>query len=181
MNENKAPKALIISILAVVILSLCLTVTTVALTYLTVQVEENKFTTGTVAINLNDGKPVITADEFLFEPGMTVVKDFFIENLSTCDVYYRLYFNEVKGSLATVLQISISCGETVLWEGTAATLSKANVAAADDVLKFNERREMTITFHYPEASGNETQNNYLTFDFCAEAVQTLNNPDKTFN
>ena len=181
MNDNKTPRALVISIIAVIVLSLCLTVSTAALVYLTVSVEGNRFTTGTVAINLNDSKPVITADEFLFEPGMTVVKEFFLENKSTCDVYYRLYFGDVKGSLATVLQITITCGETILWEGTAATLSKANVTAADDVLGLNERRDMQITFYYPESAGNETQNNYLSFDLCAEAVQTLNNPDKLFD
>ena len=181
MSDNKTSRSLVVSIVAVIILSVCLTVTTAALAFLTVSVENNRFTTGTVSLNLNDGKPVITADEFLFEPGMTVVKDFFVQNQSSCDVYYRLYFNEVKGNLATVLEIKISEGDTVLWEGTAASLSKINVKAADDVLKLNERRNLSITFHFPEVSGNENQGHYLSFDLCAEAVQAKNNPNKLFD
>ena len=34
------------------------------------------FSTGEVAINLNDSKPVISEHEFIFEPGMTVKKGF---------------------------------------------------------------------------------------------------------
>ena len=43
----------------------------------------------TVKINLNNGQPIISEHEFLFEPGMTVKKDFFVENMSTDSVYYR--------------------------------------------------------------------------------------------
>ena len=88
-NSNTAKK-LTGGIAAIIILCICLVVTTVALVYQVVSVENNVFHTGTVSINLNDGKPVINEHEFLFEPGMTVQKDFFIQNQSTWDVYYRL-------------------------------------------------------------------------------------------
>ena len=83
MTERKTRSRLTGGIIAVIVLAVCLVVTTVALAYSIASVRDNTFATGGVRINLNDGEPVIRPDEFLFEPGMTVKKDFFIENDST--------------------------------------------------------------------------------------------------
>lgn len=181
INESTTSKKLTASVVTIIVLALCLCITTFALVWATVSVENNLFHTGIVKINLNDGKPVIEEHEFLFEPGMTVKKDFFIENESTWDVYYKLYFDDVEGGLADVLDVSIRHGNTVLFEGKASELTRANVGAANDVLKLNERRELTVCFHFPEEAGNEAQNLYLTFSMNADAVQTKNNPNKLFD
>lgn len=180
-SNNHTGKRLTASVIAVIVLTVCLCITTYALVMVSVGVPDNYFKTGEIDINLNDGKPVIEEHEFLFEPGMTVTKDFFIENRSTWSVYYKLYFDEVKGGLATVLNITISDGDKVLFDGTAAELSKEKVKAAEDTLRINEKRKLTISFHYPESAGNATQDLSLSFKFCAEAVQTKNNPDKLFD
>jgi len=180
-KKSKTAKRLTGSIIAVAILSVCLCVTTFALVYSTVAVENNLFHTGTVKINLNDGKPVIEEHEFLFEPGMTVEKEFFIENQSTWDVYYKLYFEDIEGGLADVLEVSVRDGEKVLFSGKMADITKDKVGAADDILKLNERRNLTVTFHFPKEAGNATQRLYLTFTMGADAVQTKNNPNKLFN
>ena len=179
MSTNTSKK-LTGSILTVILLAVCLCISTFALIFSMVSVENNLFRTGTIDINLNDGKPIITADEFLFEPGMTVKKDFFIENDGTWDVYYKLYFENVSGGLSDVLQIRIQDGDRVLFEGTAESLSRKNVIAADDVLKIGERRTLTAYFHFPEETGNQAQDLTLSFDLCADAVQTKNNPDRVF-
>lgn len=181
MNTDTNAKKLTAGIVTVVILAICLCITTFALVWANVSVENNIFRTGAVEINLNDGKPIIEEHEFLFEPGMTVKKDFFIENLSTWDVYYRIYFDNVGGGLADILEIRIMDGEKLLFSGTARELVRENVAAPDDVLHLNERRELSVYFHFPEDAGNNTQNLILTFDMCAEAVQTKNNPDRLFD
>lgn len=182
MNDNKkTAKRLTASVITIIVLSICLCVTTFALVFATVSVDNNLFHTGKVEINLNDGKPVIEEHEFLFEPGMTVQKDFFIENNSTWDVYYKLYFDHIEGGLADVLKAQIRDGEKTLFSGTAAELTKTNVGAADDILKLHERRELQIIFHFPEEAGNAAQNLDLTFDFCADAVQTKNNPNRLFD
>lgn len=182
MNDNsKTAKKLTGSIIAVVVLALCLCVTTFALVWTTVSVDNNLFHTGTVKINLNDGKPVIEEHEFLFEPGMTVKKDFFLENESTWDVYYKLYFDNVNGGLADVLEITVQDGDRTLYQGTAAELNRTDVGTANDILRLNERRELTVCFHFPEEAGNSAQNLTLTFDMCADAVQTKNNPNKLFD
>ena len=98
-KQTKTAKKLTGSIVTVVVLAVCLCITTFALVYSAVAVDNNLFQTGEVKINLNDGKPVIEEHEFLFEPGMTVEKDFFLANQSSTDVYYRLYFDNIEGGL----------------------------------------------------------------------------------
>ena len=180
MTDSKTSKRLTGGIVAVIVLAVCLCITTFALVYATVSVENNLFRTGEVKINLNDGKPVIREHEFLFEPGMTVQKDFFIENDSTGDVYYRIYLDNVSGGLGSVLTVTIKDGDKVLYNGTANELTVQSVTAADDILKIGQRRELTAVFHYPEDKGNDTENLDLTFTMCAEATQTKNNPNKLF-
>lgn len=174
-------KKLTSSVVIIIILGASLCVTTFALVWAILSVDNNLFQTGTVQINLNDGKPLIEEHEFLFEPGATVKKDFFIENQSTWDVYYRLYFNDIEGGLADVIDITIQDGEKILYKGKASEITKENVVAADDVLKVNERRELTVYFYFPKEVGNDAQNMSLAFSLNADAVQTKNNPNKLFN
>ncbi len=180
-KKSKTVKKLAGSVIAVVILSICLCITTFALVYSTVAVEDNLFHTGMVKLNLNNGNPVIEEHEFLFEPGMTVEKEFFIENQSSWDVYYKLYFQDIEGGLADVLEVYVRDGGRVLFSGKVADLTKDKVGAADDILKRNERRNLTVSFHFPEEAGNTAQALYLTFTIGADAVQTKNNPNKLFD
>ena len=180
-DKTKTAKKLTGSVAAIVILAVCLCITTFALVYSTVAVDNNLFQTGTIKINLNGGQPVITEHEYLFEPGMTVEKEFFIENQGTWDVYYKLYFDNIEGGLSDVLDVAIRDGDRILFTGKIADLTKAKVGAADDILKLKERRELTISFRFPETAGNEVQNLYLSFDLKADAVQTKNNPQRLFD
>ena len=150
MTENKTAKRLTGGIIAIVALAVCLCITTFALVYASVSVENNLFHTGKVKINLNDGKPVIREHEFIFEPGMTVKKDFFIENDSSWDVYYRIYLENVSGGLADVLEITVKDGDRAMYSGTASELTQQNVTAADDTLKIGQKRNLTVYFHIPE-------------------------------
>ena len=161
-EKNKTAKKLTASVVAVIILAVCLCITTFALVYSTVAVDNNLFQTGEIKIDLNGGQPVITEHEYLFEPGMTVEKPFYIENQGTWDVYYKLYFDNIEGGLADVLDVEIRDGDTVLFNGKIADLTKEKVGAADDVLRLHERRELTISFHYPEEAGNGGQAQYLS-------------------
>lgn len=181
MAETKTAKKLTGGIIAIVVLAICLCVNTYALVWATVSVDNNLFHTGSVEINLNDGNPVIQEHEFLFEPGMTVKKDFFIKNESTWDVYYRIYLDDVSGGLADVLTITVKDDDKVLYSGTANELTKQNVTASDDILGIGVRRDLTVYFHFPEEEGNSAQGLDLTFTICAEATQTKNNPYKLFD
>ena len=183
MSNMNAEKRLAIGIITIIALAILLTVMTFALVWATISVDSNVFHTGYVKINLNDGVPVIEEHEFLFEPGMTVKKQVFIENLSSWDVYYKLYFDNVSGALADALDITIKSEDDSLiyWQGKVSELGKDNVAAADDYLEIGEKRYFNVYFHFPESEGNDTQSIYLEFDLCADAVQTKNNQFKVFN
>ena len=180
-NRSNVAKKLTLSIAVAVILACLLCVTTYALFYATVTVEGNYFKTGIISIDLNGGEPVIEEDEYLFEPGMTVEKNFYIQNQSTWAVYYKIYLDNVEGGLADILEITVLDGDKVLYEGNAASLTRQNVIAADDLLLIGERRDLTIRFYYPKDSTNLSQNWELKFDLCADAVQEKNNPDKEFD
>ena len=180
-RSSKTKKRLKGSIVAVIVLAICLCITTYAIVWASVSVNENVFQTGKVQINLNGGEPVIKEREFLFEPGMTVQKEFFIENKSTCDVYYKLYFTNAEGGLADILEITIADGDKTLYRGTAAELNHTAVSAAVNSLGLNERRDLMISFHYPENADNSGQARTLTFNLCADAVQTKNNPQMLFD
>ena len=118
-----------------VLLALMLGVTTFALITSMVEVKDNHFDTGVVKINLNDGNPVISEDEYLFEPGMRVVKDFFIKNEGSIDAYYKIYLEDVKGDLADVLQLTIREKGTdkILYQGTAKDLTRGSAAVDEAV------------------------------------------------
>ena len=179
-DSDRTVRRLTRGVTLVSILALCLLIATAALALTSVEVRDNRFHTGIVKINLNDGNPVIREDEFLFEPGMTVEKTFFVENDSTWAVYCRLYFGEVSGNLADVLQITFLDGDKTIATGTARELSRTHAAQLSDELAVGERKELTVLFHYPEEAGNETQVQTLSFRLMADAVQTKNNPSHEF-
>lgn len=177
--KKSTSRQLTLSVFTVVVLCFCLCVTTFALLQVSVEVQENRFVTGDVAINLNDGVAVINSDDpneqfRLFEPGMTVAKNFFIENESTDSVYYRIYLDNIGGYLSNIIEITVKEGDAVLCSGTAAELTRQSVPSAG-ILALDERKDLTITFHYPETAGNGAMGASLTFDLYAEAVQTRNN------
>lgn len=181
MADTNTAKKLTGGIITIIVLAICLCFTTFALVWATVSVENNLFHTGSVDINLNDGKPVIHENEFIFEPGMTVKKEFFIENNSTWSVYYKIYFDNVSGGLADVLLVTVKDGEKTLYTGTANELNRQSVTAADDILQMKEKKTLTVVFYYPEDKGNDTQNLDLSFTICADATQTKNNPNRLFD
>ncbi len=178
--KNSA-KRLSISIITLVILCTCLCVISFALGMVVYEVNNNTFATGTIDIDLNGGEPVITANEFLFEPGATVEKSFYIKNNGTWAVWYKLYFSEVSGNLGDVLEVTIKNKDgTILMKGKLAELTEKNVPAMEDELAMNEKQEMTIVLHLPEYSGNNVQGGNLTFELSAVTVQTKNNTGKEF-
>ena len=63
-NQTDTSKKLTKSIILAVILAVFLCITTFALVYATIMVENSIFRTGKVEINLNDGKPIISKSDF---------------------------------------------------------------------------------------------------------------------
>ena len=64
MTDSSLSKKLRAQIIVIIALLVCLVITTFALVYSTLTLENNLFSTGEVAITLNDSKPVISEHEF---------------------------------------------------------------------------------------------------------------------
>lgn len=181
-NDAAVQRKLRRSMIIAVLLMLMLIVTTFALITSIVAVKDNTFETGIVKINLNNGEPLIHEDEYLFEPGMRVKKEFFIENEGSMDAYYRIYMDDMAGDLADVIQLTVTEKESgkVLYQGPADELTRGSAAVSDDILHTGERKELTILFHFPEERGNEAQAGGLSFRMSATATQVRNNPGHSF-
>ncbi len=179
--DNK--KRLSVSFTTMIVLCICLCVTSFALGRLSLgEVKENTFATGTIDINLNDGNAIITQDDYLFEPGMTVEKEFFIRNEGTWEVYYTLFFSGVEGELADVLDVTIlDSDKQPLMTGKMSDLTRENIPALENELAVGETQTMYVRFYFPENAGNSAQTGSLKFELSAIAVQTKNNPEKEFD
>ena len=193
MIQSNNMKKFTISIIIVIILMICFVTTTFALISNKVTVEDNYYQTGTLKVDFNGGNPIIEENEFNFEPGMTVVKSFYIKSESTCETYYRLYLDELEGDLADAIKITIAIddgdedhdNDKVLYSDVASNLTKEHSTVADDILgakdSDNGKRNYLIYFHYPSESNNSGQDKSLSFKLSVEATQTKNNTDKEFN
>ena len=179
-DRDSAVKKISFGILVIILLAICLCVTSFALVYSVVIVDNNSFVAGEISVNLNNGNKIVTEGDFAVRPGMTEERSFFIENDGTGDVYYKLYFENVFGGLSELIEIDIKDGEKILYSGKMAELTKNKVEAADDVLCVGERRDLVICFRFPENAGNDVLGMMLMFDMCADAVQVKNNPNKEF-
>ncbi len=178
-KESTTLRKLTLTFISIFIIICTTIVTTFALVHEKLVLDENIFTTGTIDINLNDGKAVIDNDMFI-EPGMTLIKEFFLENEGTDDAYYKLYFKNIKGSLSEVLDIEIKEGEEVVYQGKIKDLTLEYVKPADDILKAGEKIDFELTIHFPEESSNVHQGAKLSFDLSADATQVKNNDNKEF-
>lgn len=182
----KTNRELYRSIIIVILLVLGLAVTSYALANETISIEDHRFNTGVIRINLNDGKvlkfkDVNGNDISAFEPGMTVVSDFFVRNEGSGDMYYRIYFSNVEGDLVNAIKITIKDGERVIYSGNMKDMDRNHTKACDDVLRINESKTLTIIFSFDSDAGNEYKSKSLSFNLMAEGTQVRNNPNKEFN
>lgn len=207
-SKMTTEKRLRAGMFTVLVLTICLAITTYALMRVTLDLKNNVFHTGQIGINLNDEKSIVDPNEPMFqrfEPGVLAEADFFIENdQSTWAVYYRLYFKDVSGDLADVLEVTITDPNStsskgpdaktfftderrkenvrgeVLYHGTLSGLTRANVNAANDILEVGERRDLCMYFYFPTHEGNPNMGKDVSFSVCADAVQTKNNAGRDF-
>ena len=157
-----------------------LAITTYALISAIVGVDGNVFNTGTVEIELNGGKPVFDGSDMNIEPGYSAKKDFTVENKGTADVYYRLYLENVSGSLTDALSFEIYDGDRLIFSGSADELSRETPCINSEVLKAGGTDTLTAVVKMKESAGNTSQNGGITFDITADAVQAKNNQDISF-
>lgn len=199
-HKTRAERKMWAGVLTVLLLTVCLAFTTYALvTYTYIVRDGETYTTGTIYIDLNDEQPIIQKDEFRFEPGVLVEKEFYLWNYGSGESYYRLYFDDIGGDkkLADAIEITITDpGLVCTSQGHGVVDSGANrgprqikgkilyhgylselvdKVTADDYLKVNECRHLYMYFHFPEELGNQYRDLTLSFNLKADAVQKKNN------
>lgn len=188
------------SALLTVLLALGLIVTTLAIgTQVSV---ERIFRTGTIDIEIGpedfrkdhvgepgkagdpifpEGAPIGKEGSNQFaEPGMKLSRNFYVRNVGSAPVYYKLYVDEVNGlELANVLDVEITYkgSDTPLFSGKLSQLTtgvaiKSELPAepAENALQW-----FTATIRFPQDTGNTVQGQALTFRLCADATQVANN------
>ena len=196
--KSNTEKKFKIGIIIIGLLSMCLIFTSTVLAMSTLPIGDNIFKTGLINIKLggtngdseyyfDDNHKLITENEYLFEPGITVEKKFFIENVGGnkgYDVYYKIYFDNIEGELANEIDVCLKDEhDNEYFNGKAKDFIRGNVLTANNtlsVLHNHNKHYYTISFHYPEECGNAGKGKALAFDLCARAVQTKNNPNKEF-
>ena len=180
MNEQNLKKKLTVMIVIVVLLSLGLAITSFALASAIAQVRNNRFAMSMgVELTINDGKPVVDVTDMVYEPGGTYVSEFSIANLGTFDVWYRVYFTDVKGVLKDYITVTIKEADgTVLCKGAMSELSSDKVAVSS--LAAGEKKTLTIEFYFSSEAGNAAQGQSVSFNITANATQKQNNPNKDF-
>ena len=183
-------KALMINIIIAIILAICLCLTSGALVYSMIGVEKNVFTTARFDIEIynadgvSEGAIITEADGYLFAPGVEASKPFILKNNGTADAYFRLYFDfgDDDSTLSKHIKVKFTeaDGKTVYDWKPMCDIVKKNTVASSLVLKAGEELNLLIWFYMEEDVGREAMDLKLTFDLCADAIQTKNNDGKIF-
>lgn len=180
MDEKKLKRKLYFMVVAVVLLVFGLTITSFALAGSIAHVRNNRFAMSMgVELNINDGKPVVDVEDVVYEPGGTYKGEFSLANLSTFDVWYRVYFTDVDGVLDDYITVTIKEKDgTVLCSGTMGEISADKVMTS--TLAAGEKKTLDIEFAFAESAGNEAQGKTVAFNITADATQKQNNPYMLF-
>lgn len=130
--------------------------------------------TADVSINMNDGAPILS--QYEYDDWNGVEEQFFIMNDSTVPVYARLYLDNVSGSLADYVTVSVYDGDTnfgALWnKGAGGRL----FVALPNVLRISERKDLTVAFSVERGAHGEMQ-----FELACDIVQATNNPEHIYD
>ena len=114
------------------------------------------------------------------EPGMKLSRNFYVHNVGSAAVYYKLYVDEVEGlELADVLNVTIAYkgSDTPLFSGKLSQLKEGvtierslPAEPAENALQW-----FTVTIRFPQDTDNAVQGKALTFRLCADATQFAHN------
>lgn len=180
MNELMLKKKLKMMIVIVALLMCGLTVTSYALASSIVSIRNNSFSMSLgVELKVNNGDPVVDVTDIIYEPGGTYRSEFPISNLGDFDVWYRVYFTQVKGELQDDITVTIKEKDgIVLCEGKMNELTSDKVEVG--VLPAGEEKTLYIEFYFSAEANNSAQGQFVSFNITADATQWQNNPDKNF-
>lgn len=170
MDRFTTKKNLYICIILLLLLLLLLLLIIGALVWDSHALEARHMADRLDTLNVNDGNPIIQKHEQLFQPGVTVQKDFFVENTGTSTIFYQLYLADISGGLADILIVTIRDGDQILYCGTAHELTLENTAVAAQALTSGQRKDLIACFYLPEQCPPDLQNASLSFILRAKVA-----------
>lgn len=177
----KEHKRITAAILSIVFLLLALG-TAWALFWAHATIPNNRFEMGSIAVDLNEGQPILPDEGVHLEPGRTVVEDFTVSNVGSAECYYRLHIANLQGALAPALQVTIvrPADGAMLYSGSAIDLERTDLCQSPTPLAPGATDTLTMQVKMAEGSGNEYQGADVTFDVTLDAVQVRNNTGREF-
>lgn len=172
-------------IATIVILLICLGITTYALVKSSVELNNNLFNTGRISLEINNGKPLqfkdVNGNEITcVEPGMDITAEVSITNTGSGDMWYRVYFDEVSGELVDSLKVTVKDGTDVLYTGRMDELTRITSRTMNELMEPGEVKYLTVELEFIDSSDNQYQSKDLSFVMKADATQVKNNPKKEF-
>lgn len=170
---------LIVTAAAVVIALLGIVVSSAVFSVNVVSEKDVRLSQGSFNIVLNDGKPVL-GEDILFEPGMTIRKDFTLENKGTTNSFYKIYFSELPMEVAELIHVSILDGTQTLSSATLYEMTKENAIIMNDNLLAGEKEVFTLCLELGEEIENVEQGMEYVLDMFVAAAQRDNNPEAEF-
>lgn len=181
MNASKkTERRLVVCLSAIAVLFLMLVVTTYALVYSMVALDGSFFDNAYVALDLNQGKPVFSVRDTKLAPGGSFSKPFTITNRGTADVWYRIYMENVKGTLAQAIDCEIYEDGELVFSGRLADMTRHGAYVSAQGLAVGETTILTAVLKMPGSTTNDYNGGWVTFDLAADGVQLRNNPEKLF-
>lgn len=154
------------NLLIIIVLCICLSLMTCTASFAA-------GTKDTYKINLNGGLPIIEEEGINLAPGDTISKEFWIENMGDTTAKYRLYFNDVKGSLKDKIEVTIYDKDEIILHGilnALATIPKETTG----ILLPREKKTLKIDFYFPQSGNNGLKKRDVTFDLNALAEWSKN-------
>ena len=155
MENSNTFRKLTYNIVLTVILLICLVITSYALAVTSYRVlQDNRFGTGNISIILEGPSDL---DISHFEPGMTVVREYTIRNMSSIGVYFKVYFENVSGLLADAVDITLKEKNSgiVLFQGKASEFSENSINnKVGEELSASDSRVLVIVYHFSEDAGS---------------------------
>lgn len=162
-------------IVILIALFISLSIAVFALGYSEVTME-TVFQTGEIKIDLNGGKCIFDDKTMQLEPNRVIIEEFTVKNIGTANCRYKVYLTNIDGAMSDTLTFDIYDETKALIKSI--KLKDFTIENAIDlktILKPGEMNTFTINAYIPASAGNEYQDNSVSFDMIAEAIQSDNN------
>ena len=174
----KKSKNVLRRLVVMLLLIFLFSISTLALSFKSVTIENNLFKTGSVSVKLAEDMPLF--DGVIFEPGMNIQREMVVSNEGSCGVYYRLYFTGFDEEISKALIVTLSDGTNTTYQGSLLTEANISSEKAMGYLDAGEEIMLQLTLSLPHTAGNVLQGDLQEFQININAVQAVNNPDQLF-